>query len=209
MNLELTILETSTAYPALFGLGLSYGLTDFETTQFGDELTERLMSVANRLAGKDGGHNKFLESINVSLLIRAPRYWWQEFDTYRVGVTKQSESTMHTIAHRLLNYSDFAGGFIHNEVLDHLNELITMYREEINPVFKRLCFNKIKLHLPEGFLQTRCVIINLKALRNMWFQRRNHRLVEWQLFFEQVNRLLTPIYVNWYRKEKDQQNEDV
>lgn len=209
MNLEVRILETSTIYPALFGLGLSYGLTDFETTQFGDDLTQRLISVADRLAGKDGGHNKFLESINVSMLIRAPRYWWQEFDTYRVGVTKQSESTMHTITHRLLDYSDFAGGYIQKDVLDHLNELITMYREETNLTYWQTCFNKIKLHLPEGFLQTRCVTLNLKVLRNMWFQRRNHRLHEWSMFFEQVNFLLTPTYVNWYRKEKDQQNEDV
>jgi len=209
MNLKVCILETSSIIPALIGIGLSYGLTNFDTCYLTSDEYQRLLSIAGRLAGRDGGHNKFLESINVTMLVRAPRYWWQEFDTYRVGVTKQSESTMHTITHRLLDHSDFAGGFIQKDVLRHLNDLITMYRETADTELKKVCFNKIKLYLPEGFLQTRCVALNLKALRNMWFQRRNHRLLEWRLFFEQVNHSLAPTYVNWYRKENNTTDDDV
>ena len=62
------------------------------------ERFEKLNKTAKGMAFNDGGHNKFLESIVVWLDIEAPRGWWQEFDTYRVGTTKQSESTIHTIA---------------------------------------------------------------------------------------------------------------
>ena len=75
---------------AIKGLSLSKGCT-----------IERAKEVAVNLAPKDGGHNKILESIYIWIDIVAPRYWWQEADTYRIS-TKQSGSTMHTIQKRLL-----------------------------------------------------------------------------------------------------------
>ena len=48
--------------------------------------TEKMTVVAERLAGHDGGHNKFLESMVIWLDVRAPRYWWQEADTFRLRV---------------------------------------------------------------------------------------------------------------------------
>lgn len=84
---------------ALLGLGLSFGLTSgmsyndlMKDYMFGkNEKIIRIIKTAHKLAGKDGGHNKFLESIQLWLDINAPRYWWSEFDTYRVGTSKQSE----------------------------------------------------------------------------------------------------------------------
>ncbi len=69
--MKVTVLEESGYQHALLGLSLSRGIT-----------LEHADRVAQRLAGKDGGHNKFLESIAVWMDITAPRYWWQQFDTY-------------------------------------------------------------------------------------------------------------------------------
>jgi len=46
-------------------------------------------------AGKE--HRKFLRQIMVCVDITAPRYWWSEFDTYKVGTTANSCSTMHKL----------------------------------------------------------------------------------------------------------------
>ena len=62
------------------------------------------------MTGKGGGHDKFLESIQVWFVMDMPRYFWQEFDTYRVGGSKQSESTMYTLGKRKLSTSDFVEG---------------------------------------------------------------------------------------------------
>lgn len=41
-------------------------------------------------------HAKVLRGVQAWFEITAPRFWWQEFDTYRIGVEKlSSESTMH------------------------------------------------------------------------------------------------------------------
>ena len=112
-------------YDAMLGLGLSYGTTSYmtlKTLMKHTDVFNSLISLAKKLAWKQGGHNKFLETITLCLDITAPRYWWQEFDTYRVGVTKQSESTMHTIINKPFETIDFESG-CPIEVLKLLNTI--------------------------------------------------------------------------------------
>jgi len=144
---------------AMLGLSLSY-----------QQDPERMTEVARRLCFRGDGHNKFLESIFVWLDMDAPRYFWQQFDTYRVGVSKQSESTMHTITARPLVQEDFASP-IPVSYLNHLNALI-----------EQEAWEAVKHHLPESFLQRRIVCVNYMALQRIVRQRITHRLPEWQWF---------------------------
>ena len=57
-------------------------------------------------AGND--HAKFLRMINVTCDITAPRFWWEQFSTYRVGVVQNSTSTMHRLTHKVFEVSDFS-----------------------------------------------------------------------------------------------------
>ena len=158
---------------AVFGVGLSYGATsgmDFNHFRHTDKL-KSCIDVAYKLTHMQGGHNKFLESIQLWLDVTAPRYWWQEFDTYRVGTTKQSESTIHTISRRPLEQKDFEQP-IPEAMLSVLNGKILYTPLE-----------EVKNILPEGFLQRRIVNTNLKTLQNMYQQRKNHKLVQWHDFF--------------------------
>ena len=153
---------------AIEGISYSYNAT-----------WERAEVVSKKLAFKDGGENKFLESIAVWLEVNAPRYWWQEADTYRVGSTKQSASTMHTLKKGYLEQEDFVQD-IRPEFLKFFNDMIA--NEDL-----RIC----KSHLPEGFLQKRMWVVNYKTLRNIILQRRNHRLEEWKVF---VKTILEEVY---------------
>ena len=141
--------------------------------------------VALKLGHLDGGHNKFLESMVVYLEINAPRYWWQEFDTYRIGVTKQSESTMHTLTKDdLLDPLAFEPSVMKHHI-DQLMDLVKLYRLAVAVGTKEESdgyFLLIKANLPEGFMQKRLVCTNYKTLRNISMQRRRHRLPHWQEF---------------------------
>lgn len=65
------------------------------------------MELARRLIKAGSEHRKFLRQIFVSVDITAPLYWWKEFDTYKVGTTANSTSTMHKILSKpLLKPSD-------------------------------------------------------------------------------------------------------
>jgi hypothetical protein len=148
---------------AALGLSLSF-----------EKETAAMAPVMERLGSRDGGHNKFLESIVVWMDITAPRHFWQQFDTYRTGMTKQSGSTMHTLLKRPLTNADFESP-LPAQTLARLNELVAA-RDLI----------ALKNELPEGFLQRRVVCTNYKVLRNIIAQRRTHRSPVWQVFCGQV-----------------------
>jgi hypothetical protein len=144
-------------------------------------------TVARRLAGQDGGHNKFLESIIVWLDVQAPRYWWQEADTFRLS-TKQSESTMHTLRRELAGVdrtdSDAVQRFINTAF-----EPGSCTPQTLEPLFAALDVDdlvEIKKRLPEGFLQKRLWCMSYRTLRNVILQRRTHRLPHWRQFIDQV-----------------------
>lgn len=57
---------------------------------------EHDIKLMQKLAKAGDEHAKVLRGIKVWMEIDAPRYWWQEMDTYKVGTDRlSSESTMH------------------------------------------------------------------------------------------------------------------
>lgn len=55
------------------------------------------LKLAQTLIKGGSEHRKFLRQIFVSVDITAPTYWWSEFDTYKIGTTANSTSTMHKV----------------------------------------------------------------------------------------------------------------
>lgn len=148
---------------------------------------EQMTVVAEKLATHDGGHNKFLESMIVWLDVKAPRYWWQEADTFRLS-TKQSESTMHTLTEELLaidiNDPDSVQKFLADNFEPNACSPETL--KWIYEAAEKKDIIEIKKKLPEGFLQKRMWCMSYKTLRNMILQRRTHRLPHWQEFIRQT-----------------------
>lgn len=151
-------------FASMLGLSLSY-----------NQDPGKMPAVADKLKAKDNGHNKFLESICIWIDVDGPRYWHQELDTYRIGVTKQSESTIHTILRAPLTNDNFEGGDIPDSWLIYLNSLI-----------EAKDFLKLKKLLPESFLQRRIITTNYKTLRHIFKQRYNHKLKEWRYFCDEI-----------------------
>ena len=161
--MQVKVLREAGYEEALLGLSLSYN-------------SKPNPRVAEQLAFKGDGHNKFLESMVVWLDVRASRAWWQQEATYRVGITRQSESTMHTMTKRELTDDDFDGGMQVKALLDALN-LHIRARDWV----------WVKRHLPESFMQRRIVCTNYATLQRMIRQRKDHRWAEWPEFCEQVS----------------------
>ena len=159
---------------AVLGFSLSYNTS-----------IERTKEILPKYAFGIPGENKFLESIVLWVDVTAPRFWWQEADTYRVGSTKQSESSMHTLAKNGVTQENFEYP-IDNTTLANINWLIDYYNTEANPGWKTESFARIKNYLPEGFLQRRIWSFNYKTLQNMYIQRINHRLPQWRYFLTEV-----------------------
>ena len=139
-------------------------------------LGENDLKLMQRLIKAGTEHRKFLRQIIVSVDITAPLYWWKEFDTYKVGVTANSTSTMHKIASKPITMDCFENGeMIYSFTIAELemNRLKYLETKDKNE-WKRLIVN-----LPESWLQTRTVTMNYENVRTMIHQRTNHKLIEW------------------------------
>ena len=176
--MEAVVVEQAGYGSALLGLAKNKKQDKFLESA----VIKNMRSVATKLAPLDGGHNKFLESFVLWIDVRAPRYWWQEADTYRIGSTKQSESTMHTLvseARAGINMDAFEPGSVTPEQKQAMEDAL-----ELEDATERLV--QLKKLLPEGFLQSRMWCINYKTLRNIYHQRKHHRLPHWQKFLSDV-----------------------
>lgn len=174
-KMKVTVIEESSIYPALFGIGLSYGITsgkDFSAFSCQDK--ERLLGVAQKLAGKGGGHDKFLRQIHVVLDVDAPAYWWPECDQYKVATVTQSESKMHTLMRQPITQDRFEAP-ISPATLERLESL----RQAGD-------FRALLNELPHGWLQRRILSCNYAVLRNIIQQRHAHKLREWAVFINAV-----------------------
>ena len=65
------------------------------------------LNLMKRLFNAGTEHRKYLRQIFVSMDIVAPLYWWKEADTYKVGTTSNSCSTMHKIHAKEFTLDDF------------------------------------------------------------------------------------------------------
>lgn len=135
-------------------------------------------------------HRKWLRMVQVWVDIEAPRYFWSEFDTYKIGTTANSESTMHKLKDERLDCScvEFDWGaskIADTAMLDTLCTLRNLQQmmKDAAPEDKDKYHRLMKGLLPEGFIQKRTVNLNYETLANMYHQRKNHRLPQWSKDF--------------------------
>lgn len=146
-------------------------------------------TLMNSLAVAGTDHSKFARMLTVWCDITAPLYWWKEFDTYRVGVEKNSSSTMHKIHSKEFTLDDFSHEHIIepdsnlyfatlDAVIDTLNTARSLYLETKDKLY---WWQMIQL-LPSSYNQLRTVQMSYQAISKMYFARRNHKLDCWREF---------------------------
>lgn len=161
---------------------------------------ENDLGLAQRLIKAGNEHRKFMRQIFVSVDITAPLYWWKEFDTYKVGTVANSTSTMHKLATTPITLDCFEIddydrdlSLADNPKDDELDNIST-FEEDVIYVLENIrqkyletkdkrYWKELVRWLPESWLQTRTVTMNYENIRNMYFQRRNHKLTEWSESF--------------------------
>lgn len=166
-------------------------------------------------------HRKYLRQILVSMDILAPLYWWKEADTYKIGTTANSTSTMHKIASKEFVLSDFSTDHLFesskicmNQIIDMLNVWRTIYinggssdedpigqsRLIFQPKNKEVWWQLIQL-LPSSYNQLRTVTMTYENVFNIIHQRSSHKLDEWREFVDLLWNL--PYVKQIYEGEED------
>ena len=143
------------------------------------------MSLMEKLVRAGTEHRKFMRMIVVWMDITAPLYWWKEFDTYKVGTTANSCSTMHKLTAKEFTLDDFSHEHLHLDETELLKEIISTlncYRDLYNESkWKDDWWQMIQL-LPSSYNQKRTVTMNYENVYSMIRQRTDHKLDEWNEF---------------------------
>ena len=113
---------------AIRGMRNSYNSWDKSDSSYSSsgkyELGNADIELMDRLSRSGPSHAKFLRYINVTMDVTAPRYWWAEMDTYKVGTVRNSCSTMHKVAAKEFVREDFSIEHLNDESLKSFDMLI-------------------------------------------------------------------------------------
>ncbi len=150
------------------------------------------LDLMQRLFKAGTEHRKFMRQIFVSMDITAPLYWWKEFDTYKVGTTANSCSTMHKIHSKEFTLDDFS----HEHLCDHSIKTMQKVIDNLNIERQNFLVSKDKWCwwqmiqlLPTSYNQKRTVTMTYENAASMIKQRSGHKLDEWREFVETLKRL--------------------
>lgn len=152
-------------------------------------------ALAQTLIKAGSEHRKFMRQIFVSVDITAPIFFLKELDTYKIGTTRNSTSTMHKICSKpitpdlfsftekyfpdAIEYDEYNTAITYNDVITRtcktLESLRNKYLETKNKKYWRML---IEL-LPESWLYKSTFTMNYENLLTMRGQRFSHTLTEW------------------------------
>lgn len=163
------------------------------------EIGKRDKELALKLCEAGSEHRKFLRMIHCQVDIKAPLYWWKQFDTLKIGTVANSESTMHTLARGVSgedfswntneddDLQDFDSDYCSDcwEIVEWINRYLDEYKETKDERYWQMAVNM----LPESYNQTRTVDLNYEVIRTAYHQRKNHKLGEWHKFCDWAEQL--------------------
>lgn len=80
-----------------------------------ERLGEEDLKLMKKLVLRGTDEAKFARAIHVQVNIKAPLSWWKQFDTYKIGTVRLSDSTMHNILKDRITTESFAA----SSIIDH------------------------------------------------------------------------------------------
>ena len=155
-------------------------------------------------ATKDGNtaHSQFLTGIRVNFDLTCSNKMWVEAERYRFLEFVSSQSTMHRITKFDLDQA--YNGYVDKRIIEIMKEKVKEYnafievREaakghpeivaELNRILKEM-YLEILYSNPARFTLTARMTTNYRCLRNIYKQRKDHRLPEWREFCKWIETL--------------------
>ena len=178
---------------------------------------ENDLKLAQRMIGAGTDESKFMRQIFVSMDITAPLYWWKEADTYKIATVSNSCSTMHKITSSEITEENYsfdpepdkpltdlpANDYV--RILDIKNRAVAdveWLRKKYNETKDKRYWRLLIQINPDGWLQKRTWTGNYQNLRNMYFARKNHKLIEWIQFCQIIEQLPYSKELICYKKDR-------
>ena len=152
----------------------------------------------------NGAHGQFMTGIRVSFDLTFTNKAWVEAERYRFLEFVSSQSTMHRITK--FNLREQYNEYVDPRIIDIMEEKVAEYnklvevrerlsegaaeqlKKDINDAITKR-YLEILYSNPAGFNITARMTTNYRCLKNIYIQRKNHRLPEWREFCKWIETL--------------------
>ena len=178
--------------------------TDTESKNLEDKDINRGRKLVDATKTGNGAHAQFLTGIRVNFDLTCSNKMWVEAERYRFLEFVSSQSTMHRITKFDLDkaYNEY----VDPRVIEIMKEKVKVYNDycldisgglipQDQRIIKEIENKKKKMYLeilytnPAGFELTARMTTNYRCLRNIYIQRKDHRLPEWREFCKWIETL--------------------
>ena len=144
-------------------------------------MTDRIKSLANCKMGT--GHDVMMQGIIVQFDLTFSNKAWVELQRYHFIDFVSSQSTMHCISK--MDIKSMCNDYVSDVVIAEVERLKEIYlNTKDSEDYLRLLYN-----IPSGFELTARMTTNYRQLKTIYKQRRNHRLPDWHIFCDFVEKL--------------------
>lgn len=169
-----------------------------------DNDIRRGIKLSNAANGNNHAHDQFMTGIRLSFDLRCSNKMWVEAERYRFLEFVSSQSTMHRITK--FDYRNQCNKYVDPRIISIMEEKIHDYhilmserdeatREGNHELEAKLTLEMAEKYLeilysnPAGFELTARMTTNYRCLKNIYNQRKDHRLPEWREFCEWIKTL--------------------
>ena len=166
-----------------------------------DKDIKRCINLSNACNTGNGAHGQFLTGIRVAFDLTCSNKMWVEAERYRFLEFVSSQSTMHRITK--FNLRNQYNQYVDPRIINIMQEKVNQYNMLLNNAsngeteddkrkFTEMAKEKyleILYSNPAGFELTARLTTNYRCLKNIYIQRKDHRLPEWREFCAWVETL--------------------
>ena len=169
----------------VYALGNSIRVSKFpmltDAGEATEAVTQRVTKLANAKSGS--GHDCFLKGIIFQCDLTFSNKAWVEMERYHFCDIVSSQSTMHKIS--AMDFDTAFNKYVSDNTKRHLKRLQRSYQQDPTPEkYLELLYNT-----PSGLELTAGITTNYLQLKTIYAQRRTHRLPDWQMFCDAIEKL--------------------
>ena len=165
---------------------------DLLTTSIEGKDIDRAISLSKATLKGNQAHDQFLSGIRIAFDLRCSNKMWVEAERYRFLTFVSSQSTMHRITK--FDLSDQYNKYVDPSIIAIMKQKVAAYnylleKNDTNSETLKEKYLEILYSNPAGFELTARMTTNYRCLKNIYKQRKDHRLPEWREFCSWIETL--------------------
>lgn len=137
-----------------------------------------------------GGHDQFLTGIVVNFDLTLSNKAWVEAERYTFLNFISSMSSMHRAS--FFKIGSCCNKYVSEAEIKEAERLQKIYNDingELYPEAKKEAYLNLLYNMPSGFELMAGMTTNYRCLKNVYAQRRNHRLPDWNIVCDWIEKL--------------------